>query len=268
MSAPDNKRVFKVKLDDKEIELAVQRPTVKQKQEGQKVYNKAFRDAVESGGILRAKVESVMRDQKLWDDNKQKQLREIQDKLSEAERKIKSGGIKLTEAKEVALQMKKYRAELRNLNSDRIGLDNNTAEGQADNAQFNFFVSSCTLYNDTGKSYFKSHEEFLAKDVDPAIGPAASNLAMMLYGINQDYEDKLPENEFLKKYKFIDDKLNLIDAQGRRIDSEGRLLNAEGRYINEQGEFIDMDGNKVDEEGNYIVDFTPFLDDTGKPIVE
>ena len=68
MSAPDNKRTFKVTLDSKEVELAVLRPTIKQKQEGQKVYNKAFRDAVESGGILRAKVENVMREQKLWED--------------------------------------------------------------------------------------------------------------------------------------------------------------------------------------------------------
>jgi hypothetical protein len=268
MSAPDNKRTFKVTLDTKEVELAVLRPTIKQKQEGQKVYNKAFRDAVESGGILRAKVENVMREQKLWDDTKQKQLRELQEKIAESERRIKSGGIKLSEAREIALQMRKYRAELRTLNSDRIGLDNNTAEGQADNAQFNFFVSACTVFNDTGKQYFKSYEDFLSKEVDPAIGPAASNLAMMLYGIDPDYEKRLPENEFLKKYKFVDNELNFIDKQGRRVDSEGRLVNEDGRYINEEGKLVDVDGNLVDEDGNYIVDFTPFLDESGKPIKE
>ena len=35
-----NKKQFKVTLDSKEIELCVVRPNVKQRQEGQKVYNK------------------------------------------------------------------------------------------------------------------------------------------------------------------------------------------------------------------------------------
>jgi len=109
---------------------------------------------------------------------------------------------------------------------------------------------------------------FLSKEVDPAIGPAASNLAMMLYGIDPDYEKRLPENEFLKKYKFVDNELNFIDKQGRRVDSEGRLVNEDGRYINEEGKLVDVDGNLVDEDGNYIVDFTPFLDESGKPIKE
>ena len=44
-----NKKVIKVKNGDKEIELAVLRPNAKQRQDAQKVYNKAFREAVESG---------------------------------------------------------------------------------------------------------------------------------------------------------------------------------------------------------------------------
>jgi len=91
---------------------------------------------------------------------------------------------------------------------------------------------------------------------------------MMLYGIDPDYEKRLPENEFLKKYKFVDDQLNYIDKKGRRVDSEGRLVNEDGRYINEDGKLVDIEGNLVDEEGNYIVEFTPFLDDEGKPIEE
>ena len=268
MSVTSNKKNFKVTIDAKEIELCVVRPNVKQRQEGQKVYNKAFRDAVESGAILRAKVNSVMREQNLWDDNKEAQYKKLLEKINSGERKIKSGGIKLSEAKEIAMQMRKDRAELRSLTSERSGLDSNTAEGQADNAQFNYWVSACTVYSDTGKPYFVGYEDYLNRDDDPVTGQAASNLALMLYNLDPDYEKKLPENEFLKKYKFVDEDLNLVDKQGRRVDSQGRLVNKDGRYINEAGELIDIEGNRVDENGDYLLEFSPFLDDDGKPLAE
>lgn len=263
-----NKKQFKVTLDSKEIELCVVRPNVKQRQEGQKIYNKAFRDAVESGAILRGKVNNVMREQNLWDDNKEAEYRKLLEKINGAERKIKSGGIKLNQAKDLALEMRKDRAELRALTSERSSLDNNTAEGQADNAQFNYWVSSCTVYSETGKTYFSNYEDYLNRDDDPATGQAAGSLAMLLYNLDPDYEKKLPENQFLAKYNFVDEELHLVDKTGRRVDSEGRLVNKDGRYINEAGELIDINGNRVNEEGDYVVDFSPFLDDEGKPIQE
>jgi uncharacterized HAD superfamily protein len=263
-----NKKQFKVTLDSKEVELCVVRPNVKQRQEGQKVYNKAFRDAVESGAILRGKVNNVMREQNLWDDNKEAEYRKLLEKINGAERKIKSGGIKLNQAKDLALEMRKDRAELRALTSERSSLDNNTAEGQADNAQFNYWVSSCTVYSETGKTYFGNYEDYLNRDDDPATGQAAGNLAMLLYNLDPDYEKKLPENQFLAKYNFVDEELHLVDKTGRRVDSEGRLVNKDGRYINEAGELIDIHGNRVNQEGDYVVDFSPFLDDEGKPIEE
>lgn len=262
-----NKKVIKVEIGGKEVELAVLRPNAKVRQDAQKVYNKAFRDAVESGAILRAKIESVMREQKLWDDAKEAELRKLQGQIAEKERKIRSGGIKLAEARELAIQLRRDRAELRGLNSERMSLDNNSCEAQADNAQFNFFVSACTVHSNDGKPYFKSYEDYLAKEDDPVVGPAASALAKIIYNLEDDYEKKLPENQFLTKYKFADESLHLIDKQGRKIDAEGRLVDEEGRYINEAGEYVDREGNRVDAEGNYLVDEKPFLDDEGNPVL-
>jgi hypothetical protein len=96
---------------------------------------------------------------------------------------------------------------------------------------------------------------------------AAQNLANMLYGLDNDYESNLPENKFLKKYKFVDEKLRLVDKKGRLIDNEGRLIDESGRYVDENGSFVDKFGNKVDADGDYIVEQQPFLDDDGKPII-
>jgi hypothetical protein len=262
-----NKKVVKVEIGGKEVELAVLRPNAKQRQEAQKVYNRTFREAVESGAILRAKIESVMREQKLWDDHKEAELRKLQGAISDKERKIRSGGIKLSEARDMAIQLRRDRSDLRGLNSERMSLDGNSAEAQADNAQFNFFVSTCTVHANDGKPYFKSYEEYMIKEDDPVVGPAASALAKIIYNLEDDYEKKLPENQFLAKYKFVDESLHLVDKQGRKVDVDGRLVDENGRYINETGQFVDRDGNLVDVDGNFIVDEKPFLDDEGNPIV-
>jgi hypothetical protein len=96
---------------------------------------------------------------------------------------------------------------------------------------------------------------------------AAQNLANMLYGLDNDYESNLPENKFLKKYRFVDDKLRLVDKKGRLIDAEGRLVNEDGRFIDEEGNFVDKFGNKVDKDGDYVVDPQPFLDENGNPVI-
>lgn len=263
-----NKKVIEVEVGGKKTEIAIVRPNAKQRQEGLKHYNKAFREALESGAILRPKIESVMRDQKLWDDNKENSLRQLQNKIADNEKKLKSGGIKLSEAREIAISLRKSRSEIRTLTSEKINLDNNSAEAQADNAQFNYYVSACTVYGDSGKPYFKSYDEYMAKDDDPVVSKAASAMAQIIYNLEEDYDKKLPENEFLVKFKFADQSLHLINKQGKKIDSEGRLVDDEGRYIDEEGNYIDINGDKIDKEGNYIVEYAPFLDDDGKPVVE
>ena len=57
--------------------------------------------------------------------------------------------------------MRKLRDDLRELISSRTNLDNNTAEGQADNARFNYLVSCCLVYSDNKKGYFNSYEDYL-----------------------------------------------------------------------------------------------------------
>jgi hypothetical protein len=123
------------------------------------------------------------------------------------------------------------------------------------------------VYNNNKEPYFKSYEDYNNRSADPVALIAAQNLAGMLYGLENDYEEKLPENKFLKQYKFVDSKLRLVDKDGKLVDERGRLIDENGRFINEKGQFVDKNGNLVDDKGDYLVEFTPFLDDDGKPVV-
>ncbi|NDC71829.1 MAG: hypothetical protein EBZ62_00040 [Sphingobacteriia bacterium] len=259
---------FITTVDGKEISLTVCSPSLDNQREATKAYNQAFTEALKSKAVVRARLDDILTEQGLWDGFKQAKFNQLQSEILESERKLAKGGIPLSEAKQVALSMKQQREEIRSLISVRTSLDTHTAEGQADNARFNYLVYACTVYTDNNKrTFFNSLEDYLNRSSEPAAIAAAQNLANMLYGLDNDYESSLPENKFLKQYKFVDSKLRLINKDGKLVDEEGRLIDENNRFIDKDGNFVDKFGNKVDKDGEYIVDTKPFLDDQGQPIV-
>lgn len=262
-----NTKTFKTTIEDKEVEFVVRSPSLNEQREGQKIYNQAFSDAVKAKAIVRARMDDLLKEQGLWDESKQAELTRLQQEVLDGERALAKGGIPLRQAREVAIDMKKARGAIRELISVKTSLDNHSAEGQADNARFNYLVSACLVYKDNNQPYYRSLEDYLSRSSESVAILAAQNLANMLYGLDNDYETNLPENKFLKKFKFVDDKLRFINKEGKLVDQEGRLIDENGRYINADGEFVDKNGNRVDANGDYVVESQPFLDDDGNPVV-
>lgn len=258
---------FTVNIDGTDTVFEIKATSINDQREAQKIYNQAFSDAVKSGSIVRARLDDLLKEQGLWDDKKELQFVTVQKQIANNDKLLSKGGISLKKAKSLALEIKRLREELRELISVKTGLDTHTAEGQADNARFNYLVSACVVYKDTKKPYFKGYDDYINKSTDPVALLGAQKLASLMYGLDSDFEKKLPENKFLIKYKFVNENLELVDEKGRLVDEEGRLLDKNGRFINEDGKFVDKDGNLVDDSGEYIVDFQPFLDDEGKPVL-
>lgn len=262
----DSIATFKVIIDDKETTFEIRPITLADQREAQKIYNQAFSDAVKSGSIVRARLDDLLKEQGLWDDNKQREFVTIQTKLANNEQLLAKGGISIKQARSVAIDMKRLREQMRDLIAVKTELDTHTAEGQADNARFNYLVSVCVVYKDNKQQYFKSYEDYLNRAVTPVAILGAQKLASIMYGLDSDFEKKLPENKFLITYKLVNEDLEYIDSKGRPVDEEGRLIDENGRFINEEGKFVDKDGNLVDDKGDYVIEFKPFLDDEGKPI--
>ena len=262
-----NNRDFTVDVNEKELALTVIMPSSKDQKEAGKVYNTAFTEALKSKAVVRARLDDLLVDQGLWDETKQQKFDTLQKEIFEAEKKLAKGGISLQEARDIALDMRKNREEIRDLISVKTNLDVHTAEGQADNAKFNYLVYACTVYKDNKNKFFNSYEDYLERSSELVAIKAAQNLANMIYGLEADYESKLPENKFLKNYKFIDDKLRLINKDGKLVDIKGRLVDENGRLINEEGRFVDRYGDLITEDGDYYVKFSPFLDEDGNAVV-
>lgn len=275
--------------EDKEVKVLLKTPGAKEYRDSQIEYNKAFRKALDSGALLRQKLSDHMEQQGLWDEEKQSKNDEFVAKIQSKEELLKGGGIRLSEAKEIALELRVLRAEFRDFLSERNALDQNSAEGQADNARFAELVRLCMLNPNNKQPYFPTQKDYDESADQPWVIEAASELASMIYGLDPDYDNKLTENKFLKEFDFVNEDLRLVNEGGHLVDADGRLITEEGRFVaykteeaeknqdEDQRYFVNREGEEVvevtDEDGQVnwvrisLAERKPFLDDDGKPII-
>jgi hypothetical protein len=257
-----------------DVTVLVKKPTKKELNDSQLVYNKVWREALENKAILRQKLNDYLTEQGVWSDEKQKQYEDYIKKINERELILKKGGIPLKKAKSIALELKRFRADFRDLISERTSYDTNTAEGTADNARFDYLVSVCVLDPSTKTPVFKNIDDYNQKGAEPWAVKAAGELANFLYNLDPNYEINLPENNFLKKFNFTDEKGRLVNKEGHLIavdeDGKERLIDEEGYYVAYDAEgkqyFVNRDGEKIEREKDIVT--AAFLDDDGNPIAE
>lgn len=266
-----NKIEFKVTENDVEHDLAIRRPDLADIREAQKTYNVAFKDALSSGAIFRQKLSDAMKEQGLWDDNKQAQLTSLLAELNQSELKLKKGGknFRLSDAAKLAFRMTEIRREIGELRYVFAELDSSTIQGQAENAKLNYLVYACLVYNKTEKRFYKDFSEFQSHSNDVVAQTAFQKLMELQYG--QDETNNLPEYKFLRQYKFVDENNRRINKDGHFVDEEGRLIDENYNYVayDENGDkyLVDAEGNPIHSDGEYKVDFEGFLDDESGEVV-
>jgi len=252
-----------------DVTVLVKSPNRKDLNNSQIVYNKAWRKALEDKAIIRSKLNDFLTEQGIWSDEKEQQYKDFVKKINDRELVLQKGGIPLKKAKAIALELKRLRIEFRDLISERTAYDNTTAEGVADNERFDYLVSVCTIDPETKKPVFKDLEDYNERGAELWAVRAAGELANILYNLDSNYEKNLPENEFLTKFKFADDKGRFVNKDGHLISID---VNDVERLIDEEGNFIAYDENgasyNVNRDGEKLdVTELPFLDDEGNPVV-
>jgi hypothetical protein len=259
-----NKLSFEtVDAEGKPLKLVVKRPTPAQITDGENVYNRTFANALKGGGILNGGLSKHIRDQGIWDEERQKKFDELDKRLTENYLKLRKGGaagLKKSDGREIAIQIKRDKLAQRMLTSEVEKLQEFTVESQSFQKRIEYFVSVCTL-TEGGKPYFKDVEDYVGRIDEQSARDATAKFMILFFNVDADADKKLPENEFLLKYGFVNEKLqfvdkdgNLVDLEGRRIDDEGFLLDAEGRRVSEDGELLDSNGEVIVETAEFLED--------------
>ena len=263
-------KVLNVDVKGKKIKIIVKRPGSKITNDAQRRGALVWTECVRAGVMTKKELKKYMVERGIWDDGKDEDEKAILDKITELEKELylgtKAGKIKASKGKDLAIKMRVKRAELRDLLTERIGLEAHTAESLADNAKFDYLVAHCT-YHDNGDRVYKDLDDYDSQSDDQIAFQAAAHLAEMIYVLDKDFEHKLPENKFLTKYEFVNDELSLVNKKGVTVDTKGRRINDQGHYLDTDGNRIDIDGNALEEDGTYVQQVT-YLDDKGKPIKE
>jgi len=243
----------------------VKKPTYKDLTNAQIHAGQVFSQAREGKCILRDNLQEYAKEQGLWNDDKEAELLSITlgiNRIVTELKKGKNGEYKsFSAARKAALDVRSLRIDQIRLLNEQKKLDAFTAEAQAENARFDYLVSTCVLNEDNSK-VFSSLDDYMDKASEKWVQRCASELMYFLYpNIDRDWENKFPENRFLKKNKFIDDQGRLVDKQGRLVDEDFRLINDKGQWIDEEGNLVNSKGEKIDEDGDVVSNYEEFDND-------
>ena len=275
-----DKRVFKAlipveiedgKFEAQEKEFAVVRPSLQLLNEANKLRSKLFTQLFESGTMLRQQFDTHLKDRNIWNEKLQAEYDAVQSEVIEKTQRLERGGIKLSEARDLAIEISEQRQQLVSMLVDRSDIDNLTCEGQADNERFNFLFANCLVYNDTEEKVYPDGLEGYMKNTSTDVAVKGATEFYYLMSNSDSLDDQLPENRFLKKFNFVDDDMRFLErGTDRLITKEGKYIDENGFYIayNDDGTtyHVDTDGNQVEDRVSSEDEPLPFLDDDGNPL--
>lgn len=261
----DSDRLLTVYKDGQEVILYMKDLTLAEREEAESIRIRKWNKAVQDKAIFAEKLGRTLEEQGIWDKEKEQKVDELRLEIIDKLNTLNKGGIKLSEARNLALEIRELRNELNLLTVNRVRYVNETVEGQAQNAEFDYLVSQIAVYNDDrNKKYFANYEEYLNRKNSIDSYMIANKVAEIIYGGG---EESYPENSFLRKYKFVDNKLRLVNKDGHLVDREGKLINEYGEYV----KIVKGKEVVIDEKGNILeseFQKKPYLDDdTGEPIL-
>ena len=127
---------------------AVRVPQVQDIKEANEMRAKTFNTSLSRGDLLRDQLEGELRKRKLWNDDREEEYQTLRRLTLDSEYRLQKGGVKLSQARAIALEMTANRNKMVELLSSRTDLDANTCEGKADASRFNFLFSCCLVYDE------------------------------------------------------------------------------------------------------------------------
>lgn len=264
MSDTVTKIVKTIKLGGEDKVVEIIKPSPKVDAEANMYASKTFSKLIKQKNpdgtpsfILRAQLDDYLREVGIYTEEDIKDIGALTKRIKELEEILTKGGIKKSEGRDSAIELKRIRYSLLILLSKRVEYDKNTVEHYSENARMDYLVSKCLCF-EGGIPIFSNVEDYESDaNMQEILSEVIRELASMVSTYDKDYESKLPENKFLKKYAFCDDKFNLVDSKGRKVDEKNRLINDDGELINEDGVLVDSKGEVINDEIGEFLDDGP-----------
>lgn len=248
-------------------QLYIKDPTALVREQAEFINARTFQNAIKNDVPTTEKMLQILKDKDIWNDDQEAEVAALEKERETLLETIERGGVSLQVARKNAVRIAIIRNQMSSMAARKIEMLSKTADSKARNAEFNFLVASCVVYNQNrNKTYFKDYDEYLNSQDNEQAVQIANKCSDVLYGLPD--LDNTPEKRFLKEFNFVDEDMNLINQEGHRIDIDGNLVNDDGHRIKYVGRgdkkraiLVDQDGKEIKEQKR-----KPFLDDDGNPI--
>jgi len=226
----------------------------------QRVYARSFAEAVTSGAFIRQTLDSHMRKQGLWSDEKENEYRQFAKEIADLEYRIKSGSLKkASELRKASVELKQVRGKVASLLIQRNEMDAVTAEAMAENERFDYLLSQSIYDHVTQKPVFSSHADYKERKNEPGVFEMAQKYANYAYGLDEDHESGLVENRMLRRLGLLNEDNLLVDRDGHRVDYEGNRIDQNGMRVGEDDTRVDINDRPFID--NDAIDSIEFEDD-------
>lgn len=233
------------------------------REQGQKVFSKAFQEALDQGMPLQIETERLLESRGLLNFEEQdRKINELRSAIRRLENCLRNGkdpetgrSLSKEEAKEIAFSIRRKRSEVVNVGRDISDFfSNTTAENYAQNKQMEYFIFKTSYDSESMQPLWTSLKDFQDAAGTDTYSEAVKSFLSVMSGVDKDFEKRNYEVRWLIRMGYMNENYQLINSEGQLIDEEGRLIDETGRFINENGDFVDIDGNLVDEDGNLLDD--------------
>jgi len=266
----DSIKKMTVKIGDVERTVEVRKPTPKIEAEANMASSRVFAKLVKEKGedgkaayILRSQLNSYLANIGIYSDQDIDDINTFGDRIKELETLLSKGGKKKSEGRAAAIELRRLRYAIYVLLVRQTEFDKNTVEHYSDNARMNYLVTKCICF-EGGAPVFKNVEDYESDSIlQAALKEPIEALAGMVSQFDPDFEKNMPENKFLKKYGFCDEKYRLIDAEGNLIDGDGNRVDEDGNQlapvevVESVGEFLDDEPSGAQDEAVETKDESP-----------
>lgn len=202
-------KTYEVKIGKKKYE--VRHPGIKEYEVANLAKQRRFKECIQDDNyFLKDNLNKILTDKGYWTKEKDEELDNLQKELGTRLEKLEDGGIELDAAKSLAVEVKILREAINSLTMKNREFAAFTVEHQADDAYFDTLVAECTYK--AGKRAFSNLKDYIEKSTEDYAVACARKLMEVLYGLSDKWETKLPENEFLIEYGYMDENMNFTDA--------------------------------------------------------
>ncbi|MFA5670098.1 MAG: hypothetical protein WC967_12730 [Balneolaceae bacterium] len=233
-------------------EISLRKPTRDERNEANKIRNFAMSRMIQEAAktktplLVRAQVNQRLRELGIWTDEDDKAVDDLSERVRNGLEKLNKGGIKFSEGRNIALDVADARQEIFDLMSKRLVLEGMTAESLADSEQYDYLISVCAIYSESGERVFNDLDDFKARSETDLGKAVIENFFESLYGLGEDYETSMPETKWLKENGFLNDEFRLIDRK------TGKLVAKDGSPIDDVEEVTPI---------SKIIPSEPFIED-------